>query len=351
MPLLSLDSVSLRSPASGAPRVEDFSLALEPGEAVALVGPSGCGKTSVLRLVAGLERPEAGTLTLDGQVLAGPDVFVPPERRRVASLLQEVALFPHLSVRDNLTFGLSALPQAEQDARVRRLTKLLGLEGLEARLPSTLSTGEQQRVALAWALAPGPKVLLLDDPFGRLDAPLRASARREVRQLLKALGTSVLLVTQEPAEAMAFADRLVVMRAGRAVQQGTPEALYTQPRNAFVAWCFGGTNLLPGNAFGNGVRTALGVLPLIGQAKGPVIVSLRPEALRLVPDTEGVAVGGALRAEVLARDFQGPTAEYTVGAGGMELTVRAPAELPLRPGDRARLEVVGRAVALEDTPG
>lgn len=351
MPLLSLDSVSFRHAAGVSAAVEGLSLSLESGERVALVGPAGCGKTTALRLIAGLERPESGTLTLDGQVLAGPGVFVPPEQRRVGAVFADSALFPHLSVLDNVTFGLGALPREVQVERARDLLNMLGLKGLEERLPGTLSSGQQQLVSLAWALAPRPRVLLLDDAFSRLDSSLRAATRREVRRILQVLKATVLLVTEDASEALAFADRLAVMRAGHVEQEGTPEALYAQPRNAFVAWFLGGTNLLPGQGFGNGVRTALGILPITGQARGPVLVSLRPEALRLVPDTDAVATGGALRAEVLAREFHGPYAEYTVGASGMELTVRAPPELPLRPGDRARLEVVGRAVALEDTAG
>jgi iron(III) transport system ATP-binding protein len=350
MPLLSLDAVSLRYASAGTPAVDGLSLAVEPGEVVALLGPSGCGKTTTLRMVAGFERPDAGTVTLEGRVLAGPGAFVPPEQRSVGMVFQDYALFPHLSVLDNVAFGLGALSRAEAQARARAMLKLFGLEGFESRLPHALSGGQQQRVALARALAPGPRVLLLDEPFSSLDSALRASTRGEVRRVLKSLGATVLLVTHDQAEAMAFADRLVVMRAGKVEQVGTPEAVYSTPRTAFVAYFLGGTNLLPGVGFGNGARTVLGILPVAGQAKGQVLLSLRPEALRLVPDTDAVAVGGALRAEVLAREFQGPSAEYTVACGGLALTVRGAPELPLGPGARARLEVVGRAVVLEDTP-
>ncbi|MCY1017214.1 ABC transporter ATP-binding protein [Pyxidicoccus sp. MSG2] len=349
MSLLSLDALSLRT-SSGAPAVDGLTLAVEPGEVVALLGPSGCGKTAALRLVAGFDRPDAGSLTLDGRTLAGPGTFVSPEQRGVGMVFHDAALFPHLSVLDNVAFGLTALPRPEAHARARALLKLFGLEGFEPRMPHALSGGQQQRVALARALAPGPRVLLLDEPFSRLDITLRASTRVEVRRALKSLGTTVLFVTHDQGEAMAFADRLAVMRAGRVEQVGTPEAVYTTPRTAFVAYFLGGTNLLPGVGFGNGARTMLGILPVTGHAKGNVLLSLRPEALRLVPDTDTVAVGGALRAEVLAREFQGASAEYTVACGGMELTVRGSPELPLRPGSRARLEVVGRAVVLEDSP-
>ncbi|MFP2932928.1 ABC transporter ATP-binding protein [Pyxidicoccus sp. 3LG] len=349
MPLLSLDAVTLRYASSGTAAVDGLSLAVEPGEVVALLGPSGCGKTTTLRLVAGFERPNAGTVTLDGRVLAGPGTFVPPEQRSVGMVFQDYALFPHLSVLDNVAFGLTT-PRAEAQARARSMLKLFGLEGFESRMPHALSGGQQQRVALARALAPGPRVLLLDEPFSSLDSALRASTRMEVRRVLKSLGATVLLVTHDQGEAMAFADRLVVMRAGTLEQAGAPEDVYSTPRTAFVAYFLGGTNLLPGMGFGNGVRTVLGILPVSGRAKGNVLVSLRPEALRLVPDTDAVAVGGALRAEVLAREFQGPSVEYTIACNGLELTVRGAPEAPLRAGSRARLEVVGRAVVLEDSP-
>jgi iron(III) transport system ATP-binding protein len=350
MPLLSLDRLRFRYPAGSAPAVDGLSLELEPGEALALTGPSGCGKTVALRLVAGFERPQAGTLTLEGRVLSGPGVRVPPPQRRMGMVFQDFALVPHLSVLDNATFGLEALPRRERVARVRPLLELFGLERFEARKPPALSGGQRQRVALVRALAPRPRVLLLDEPFAQLDAVLRATARGELRRVLQAQGTAVLLATKEPAEALAFADRMVVMRAGKVEQAGGPEALYTTPRNAFVAWFLGGTNLIPGSGFGNGARTALGILPLRTEARGPVLLSLRPEGLRLVPDTDPVAVGGALRAEVLAREFQGHGVEFTVGCAGMELTVRGGPDSPLRPGDRARLEVVGKAAVLEDAP-
>ncbi|WIG94801.1 ABC transporter ATP-binding protein [Myxococcus sp. SDU36] len=351
MPLLSLDDVTLRYASSGTAAVDGLSLAVEPGEVLALLGPSGCGKTTTLRLVAGFERPSGGTVTLERRTLAGSGAFVPPEQRSVGMVFQDYALFPHLSVVENVAFGLTAMPRQEARARASHMLKLFGLEGFESRMPHALSGGQQQRVALARALAPGPRVLLLDEPFSSLDSALRASTRMEVRRALKSLGATVMLVTHDQQEAMAFADRLAVMRAGKVEQVGTPEAVYATPRTAFVAYFLGGTNLLPGVGFGNGARTLLGILPVTGApAKGNVLLSLRPEAMRLVPDTDGVALGGALRAEVLTREFQGPAAEFTVACNGLELTVRGAPDLPLRAGDRARLEVVGRAMVLEDTP-
>ena len=350
MSLLTLDALSLRYTPGGTAAVDGLSLSVEPGEVVALLGPSGCGKTTTLRLVAGFERPGAGTLTLDGRVLAGPGAFVPPEQRSVGMVFQDYALFPHLSVLENVTFGLSKLSRREAEDKARAMLTMFGLGEFASRMPHALSGGQQQRVALSRALAPGPRVLLLDEPFSSLDSGLRASTRIEVRRVLKSLGATVVLVTHDQGEAMAFADRLAVMRAGKVEQVGTPESVYSAPRTAFVAYFLGGTNLLPGMGFGGGARTVLGNLPVMGQAKGKVLLSLRPEALRLVPDKDAVAVGGALRAEVLSREFQGPSAEYTVACGGMELVVRGAPESPLRPGDRARLEIVGKAGVLEDSP-
>lgn len=350
MPLLSLDQLTFRYAAGGPAVVDGLCLELAPGETVALTGPSGCGKTAALRLVAGFERPQAGTVTLEGRLLSGPGVRVPSPQRRMGMVFQDFVLFPHLSVLENVTFGLDALPRPEQVARARGLLALFGLERFEARKPPALSGGQRQRVALARALALQPRVLLLDEPFAQLDAALRAVARSELRRVLQAQGTAVLLATKDPAEALALADRMAVMWAGKVVQAGPPEAVYAAPRNASVAWFLGGTNLVPGTGFGHGARTALGILPLRSEARGPVLLSLRPESLRLVPDTDTVAVGGALRAEVLAREFQGHGVEFTVGCAGMELTVRGPSDSPLRPGDRARLEVAGKAAVLEDAP-
>jgi iron(III) transport system ATP-binding protein len=346
MPQLSLEQLSLRYTAGGTAAVDGLSLALEPGETLALLGPSGCGKTTTLRLIAGFERPDAGTLTLEGRTLSGPGVFVPPDERRVGMVFQDFALFPHLSVLDNVTFGLASLSRREQVARARTMLELFGLGGFEARMPHALSGGQQQRVALSRALAPGPRLLLLDEPFSSLDAALRASTRVEVRRVLESLETTVLLVTHDQSEAMAFADRLAVMREGKLVQVGTPEAVYLSPRTAFVAGFLGGTNVVSGNAEGAVARTVLGTVPLVGEARGTVLLSMRPEALRLVADT-GAVNREAPRVEVLAREFQGAGVEYTVACAGLTLTVRGPPELSLRPRDRARLEVVGRAVVLE----
>ena len=201
--------------------VDDMSLDVDPGEIVALLGPSGCGKTTFLRLIAGFERPDAGSVLLADEEVAGPGRFLPPERRRIGMVFQDYALFPHLSVADNVAFGLARRRRlsargAHRDAAesVGRLLALVGLEGLGARLPHEISGGQQQRVALARALAPAPAVVLLDEPFSNLDATLRAEVRAEVRGILREAGATAVFVTHDQEEALSLADRVAVMRAG-----------------------------------------------------------------------------------------------------------------------------------------
>jgi iron(III) transport system ATP-binding protein len=306
--------------------VDDLSLSVRPGELITLLGPSGCGKTTTLRLIAGLERPDAGSVRIAGNELTDP--FVPPERRGVGLVFQDYALFPHLSVLGNVLFGLAHLPRSQRRARAQETLAMVGLTVFEGRMPHQLSGGQQQRVALARALAPRPALLLLDEPFSNLDAQLRHSTRQEVRAILRQSGTTALLVTHDQEEALAFSDRLVLMRAGRAEQIGTPFDVYTQPRTAFVANFLGRSNLLSGTAQGFTARTALGTVPLLESASGPVLVSVRPEHLAFtdpdLPESEqGVPV------TIVAREFRGHDATYAVRldavgggpAAGQELIV------------------------------
>jgi len=219
----------------GGPAVLDgFSLDLEPGSITALLGPSGCGKTTALRVVAGLERPSAGSVVVAGEVVCSPTVFVPPERRRVGLVFQNGALFPHLDVAGNVGYGL-ARGERRTGARIDEMLALVGLEGLADRTPDSLSGGQAQRVALARALAPSPDVLLLDEPFANLDAVLRARLRGEVAGIVRAAGVTALIVTHDRDEAFAMADHLAVMRDGRVVQAGVPAALYRDPADPWVA--------------------------------------------------------------------------------------------------------------------
>jgi len=224
--------------------VKAFSLTVEDGEIVSLLGPSGSGKTTALRIAAGLETPQRGTVHVGEKLVFGAAVNVPPEERDVGLLFQDLALFPHLTVAENVGFGLRQGGKARR-ARVGELLDLVGLADQARAYPHQLSGGQQQRVALARALAPKPSVLLLDEPFSNLDVVLRQQVRREMADLLKKTGTSVLLVTHDPEEALYISDRVAVMRAGTIVQAAAPEALYLAPANRFVASFFGHINVIP----------------------------------------------------------------------------------------------------------
>lgn len=228
------------------PVVRDLSLQLAPGEIGCLLGPSGCGKTTVLRLIAGFEPLQAGRVCLGGEEIATPTRALLPEQRQVGLVFQDYALFPHLSVADNIGFGLGRLPRAERERRVQAMLDLVGLAQAGRRYPHQLSGGQQQRVALARALAPGPRLLLLDEPFSNLDVDLRERLSLEVRDILKHEGITALLVTHDQYEAFAMADRVGVMHAGVIQQWDSPYGLYHRPVNRFVADFIGQGVLLPG---------------------------------------------------------------------------------------------------------
>ncbi|MEO3430301.1 ABC transporter ATP-binding protein [Pelagibius sp. CAU 1746] len=271
--------------------VDDLSLTLEPGEVVCLLGPSGCGKTTALRVAAGLETLQQGRVLIDGEVVAGEGRERPPEERSVGLVFQDYALFPHLSVADNVAFGLRRLAAAERRARVGEALKLVGMAASAEAYPHMLSGGQQQRVALARALAPRPRVMLLDEPFSNLDARLRQQVRDDTLHVLKQSGTTTLMVTHDPEEAMFMADRIALMRDGRMVQQGTPANLYYEPADSFVASFFGEINQLDGVVKAGEVATPFGAVAAGGLPDGsPVQVLIRPEALHLTPVDDGCPV-------------------------------------------------------------
>lgn len=238
--------------------VRGVSFAVEPGQILALLGPSGCGKTTTLRLIAGFETLDNGTIEIDGQVVAAGKRSLPPEKRRVGIVFQDYAIFPHLSVAENVGFGLAKRSRKE---RVPQMLDFVGLAGLGERMPHELSGGQQQRVALARALAPDPVVLLLDEPFSNLDAALREEMRQEVRRLLKASGTTAVFVTHDQQEALFMGDVVAVMNQGRIEQLGTPETIFHHPKTRFVADFLGNTDFVPGVVTPTGIETPLGLLP------------------------------------------------------------------------------------------
>ncbi|MFG2059942.1 ABC transporter ATP-binding protein [Micromonospora sp. NPDC048871] len=268
------------------------------GQLTAVLGPSGCGKTTLLRSLAGFERIDAGEIRIDGNRVAGGGRHLPAHRRNIAVVPQEGALFPHLSVADNVGYGLDRA--ARRSDRVEEVLTLVGLAGYGARMPHQLSGGQQQRVAVARALAPRPSVVLLDEPFSALDAGLRAGLRHDVREALRADGATGVLVTHDQGEALSVADKVVVLRDGRVVQADAPATIYREPVDAWVAGFVGEAVLLPAVVERGIARTALGALPVTGSvAEGPVTVLVRPEQIRLATGQAGIT------ARVLRHDFHG----------------------------------------------
>ncbi len=264
----------------------DVAISLEPGRFMALLGPSGCGKTTVLRMLAGFETPDQGTIEIEGRAVSGPGVWVPPEQRRIGMVFQEYALFPHLTVQANVEFGLPADSPSRRE-RTQEVLKLVGLEGVRNRMPHELSGGQQQRVALARALAPRPALILLDEPFSNLDAALRDRVRQEVRSILRQAGATALFVTHDQEEALSLADEIAVMIDGRIMQSDRPERLYRRPATHQVATFLGDANFLPGKADGESVECELGKLAILEPQQGEVELMFRPEDLILTPDEQG----------------------------------------------------------------
>ncbi len=245
MSLLQIQSISKAYPRGERPAVCQVSFSVQPGEFVSLVGESGSGKTTLLRLIAGLETADSGTITLDGQVISSPGRHLPPERRSVGLVFQHLALFPHLTVAQNIEFGIRKLAGSERKSIIQNLLELVNLPNYAARYPHELSGGERQRIALARALAPKPKLLLLDEPFSSLDTHLRESLRDETHHALKQHGTTAILVTHHTHDALALSDRIAVLHQGVLTQSGTPGEIHHSPPTPYVATLFGPCNFLP----------------------------------------------------------------------------------------------------------
>ena len=342
---LSLDAVSVRYPRSAAarPAVDRVTLSLGPGQIGVLIGPSGCGKTSLLRAVAGLERVAEGRVRMDDRILAdaASGVHLAPEDRRIGMVFQDYALFPHLSVSDNVAFGLHHLRRTERQARVAELLDLVGLAHTARRLPHELSGGQQQRVALARALAPRPKVMLMDEPFSGLDNRLRDGIRDRTLELLKEEGAAVLLVTHEPDEAMRMADEIALMRAGRVVQKGAPYNVYNAPVDKAAAAFFSDINVIRGVSRGALTDTPFGAFLTPGHADGgKVDIVIRPQHLRIdfdrggrgpnpTPEDGVPARGTVLRSRYLGRES---LVDFAMDFEGAKLTASVPGVFLPKPG-------------------
>jgi iron(III) transport system ATP-binding protein len=338
----SLSAVELcgvsKSYPGGVAAVRDVSFALEAGALLALLGPSGCGKTTTLRLLAGLETPDSGQIRIAGRTVAG-GAWVPPERRGLGMVFQDYALFPHLTVAENIAFPLDRLPAGERAARVAELVPLTGLDGLEGRYPHQLSGGQQQRVALARALAPRPSLVLLDEPFSNLDAALRRSTCQEVRRILRTSDATAIVVTHDQEEAFSVADQVAVMRAGEIEQLAPPHELYLRPASRAVATFVGDANFLPGRATGRHAICALGALELATPTHGPVELLVRPEMLALECAPEGCGT-----VEQLTFFGHDQLVQLRL-CDGTALQARTFPRLDLAPGVRVEVRVHGPAVA------
>ncbi len=337
--------------------VAGLDLEVRPGELVALLGPSGCGKTTTLRLVAGFLAPEAGEIRVGDRVLSSASVVIPPERRRMAMIFQSYALWPHMTVAQNVAYGLrfAGAPRAEREPRVNEMLKAVQLAGYGARYPGELSGGQQQRVAVARALVVEPEILLLDEPLSNLDASLREEMRFEIRRLHERFAITTLYVTHDQAEAMVISDRVAVLRDGRVVQVGAPQELFEQPRTRFVAEFIGKTNLIDAVAEGPGTVTR-GSLRLRVAADGltpraPAVVSIRPHQIVLgPPGSASAAPAGAnvLAGTVVRASYLGETVDYQVCLEGSDVVLRVTGPTPARarPGDAVAVTVLPEACVL-----
>jgi iron(III) transport system ATP-binding protein len=336
---LELDKLTKRY--GGVNSVDGVSLAVDAGEFICLLGPSGCGKTTTLRMLAGFLEPDAGEIRVDGKTISKPGAVVPPERRNMSMIFQSYAVWPHMTVLQNVAYGLKmkSVPQPARDERAMAMLKATKLDALAARYPSELSGGQQQRVALARALAPKPGILLLDEPLSNLDANLRGEMRFEIRRLHDEFHGTSIYVTHDQVEAMTMADRIVVMNAGRIEQIGTPEEVYDRPRSRFVARFIGASNVLDArHVDGNQVEVA-GHRLAIGQgdfAKPGESMSFCVKN----HDVELVATGekdhrNRLPGVVRSQAYLGSHRDYVLEVeGGQELLVAAPASFDVPAGTR-----------------
>lgn len=299
--------------------IDGIDLEVDQGEFVALLGPSGSGKTTMLRLIAGFEDADAGEIRLANRIIVRENISVPPERRKIGMVFQDYALFPHLSVRENVAFGL---PRGK--ARKERVEEVLDGVGLRPwidQMPQFLSGGQQQRVALARALAPNPTIVMLDEPFSNLDPALRVQVRADVRQILQDAGVTAILVTHDQEEALSTADRIAVLFDGQISQYAAPEEVYNRPATRDVAAFIGDAQFLPGVAHDTTVVTELGEMTLVEPAEGEVDVLVRPEMISLAPHTEGE---GRVMGTVTARRFFGRDQQVDVSLNGTRITARVP---------------------------
>ncbi len=355
---LTLEGVTQRS--GDVVALHEVDLAIADGEFVTLLGPSGCGKTTTLRLLAGFLTPDEGEIRVAGKVLSSPQGTVPPERRRMGMVFQNYAVWPHMSVFDNVAFGLklAKVARAEIGERVARVLAAVGLAGLEGRHPAQLSGGQQQRVALARSLVVEPSILLLDEPLSNLDAKLRERMRGELKSLQRDTGITCVYGTPDPAEAMALSDRVAVFHEGVVQQYGRPRDIYERPINLFVADFMGNVNRLPGEVVerrdgqlrvrvGDHVLTA--IAPASGESPREVTLAIRPESVRLGP-APADAAASRLEGSVVEATFLGSIIDYQIDVGGLLLRVQADRHLVREVGSKVQLSIAVEDCVAMPTP-
>ncbi len=348
-PRLSLHEVSCVYSAHTA--VDRLNLDIVPGEFVSLLGPSGCGKTTTLRMIAGFVRPTAGTITMDGEVISAPGVSLPPEKRGMSMIFQSYAIWPNMTVAENVAFGLKLrhLGREAIRAKVAGMLETVRLGALADRYPAELSGGQQQRVALARAMVIEPRVLLLDEPLSNLDANLREEMRFEIRRLHDTFHFTTVYVTHDQGEAMVTSDRIAVMNAGRLEQVDAPYLLYTRPKTRFVAGFIGRTNLMQGACDGERIAFDRFDLPkaMFGPCgaglRGDVMFSVRPQSIALHRATSRTEGAGLVAGRLVERAFLGESWDYVVAPEGSALRLKV-ATLPFQ------VFEVGETVWLEFDP-
>jgi iron(III) transport system ATP-binding protein len=324
--IFTLHSVTKTFSNNQIPAIQQMTLSLPQGDLLSVLGPSGCGKTTLLRLIAGFERPDSGAIEIADRLVAGKGHWIPPEARNVGLVFQDFALFPHLTGAQNIKFGLRG---SQSGNRVKELITLVGLSGFEDRYPHQLSGGQQQRVALARALAPSPALILLDEPLSSLDVQVRLHLREEIRRVLKETGISAIFVTHDQEEALAISDRVAVLSEGRLMQIDTPEAIYQTPASRFVAEFVTQANFLPAFWQNGQWQTEIGSVSLPAQKSPRGEVMVRQEELHIIPQDQGLGL-------IQNRQFLGREYRYSLQLpSGQVLLARSPYRFP----DKIRIDI------------
>lgn len=328
--------------------LKEVSCGIGAGEILCLVGRSGCGKSTMLRLIGGIERPDRGSIILNGREIAGPQNFVEPDKRQIGFVFQDYALFPHLTVEDNIAFGIRSLSSRERERRVAEMLELVGLEPMAKRYAHSLSGGEQQRIALARAMAPRPKLILMDEPFSNLDLNLKRRVRSETIALLRQVNATAIMVTHDPQEALMLGDHVVLLNNGEVVQQGTGDDLYHRPVSQYAAEFFSDFNIIEGVVEGNVVSTRLGRFPNInGLASGlQCKVYIRPHGVQFVHEDDE---DQGFDANLVARHFMGDIEELVYQLFDASISFKMNRFAGKNPAPvRARLNVIPQAVLIFD---